>query len=135
MSTDEQHLRLLEVFHYVVGGIYAFFSVFPLIYLGFGVAIVAGAFEGKDPPPALLGWMFIAAASCIVLCGWAFAACLIAAGRMLAKRRRRTFCLVVAALSCLMQPFGTVLGVFSIVVLMRESVRALFDAPAASSGT
>jgi hypothetical protein len=39
-----------------------------------------------------------------------------------------------AAVACVFFPFGTVLGVFSIIVLTRESVKRLFDgsgAPAA----
>ena len=36
------------------------------------------------------------------------------------------YCLVVAAIECLFIPFGTVLGVFTIVVLNRSSVRSLF---------
>lgn len=31
-----------------------------------------------------------------------------------------------AAVECMLMPFGTVLGVFTIVVLMRESVKKLF---------
>jgi hypothetical protein len=33
---------------------------------------------------------------------------------------------VVAAVSCLMVPFGTVLGIFTIVILSRDSVKRLF---------
>ncbi len=38
-----------------------------------------------------------------------------------------TYCLVVAALECLFMPFGTILGVFTIVVLMRHPLKALFE--------
>ncbi len=41
--------------------------------------------------------------------------------------RRRLFCLVVAGVECAFMPFGTVLGVFTIAVLMRESVKELFE--------
>jgi hypothetical protein len=34
-----------------------------------------------------------------------------------------------AALACMLAPFGTVLGVFTIIVLMRESVRVAFGQP------
>ena len=36
------------------------------------------------------------------------------------------FCLVIAALLCMITPFGTVLGVFTIIVLVRPSVKLLF---------
>ncbi len=127
MNTDEQQLQLLEIFHYVVGGLTALFACFPLIHLALGIAMVTGAFGGKSPPPAVFGWVFIVFALGFILSGWALAGCLVAAGRKLRKRTSWTFCLVVAGLACLMMPFGTILGVFTIVVLLRDSVRVLFD--------
>jgi hypothetical protein len=56
-------------------------------------------------------------------------ACIAFAGRFLRRRTHRTFCLAVAAVSCLFTPFGTVLGVFTLIVLSREGVRQAFDAP------
>lgn len=37
------------------------------------------------------------------------------------------FCLIMAGIACLFMPFGTVLGVFTIVVLTRESVREMIS--------
>ena len=37
-----------------------------------------------------------------------------------------TFCLVMGAVACMFMPVGTVLGVFTIVVLMKPSVKELF---------
>ena len=45
-------------------------------------------------------------------------------GLFLRKQTHRTFSLVVAGLDCLLIPWGTVLGVFTIVVLTRDSVIA-----------
>lgn len=63
-----------------------------------------------------------------ILCGWTLAGLVIAAGRKLQRRVSRTFCLVVAGVECVMMPLGTVLGVFTIVVLMKDSVQKLFAA-------
>ena len=49
------------------------------------------------------------------------------AGRYLTQHRSYIFCLVMAALSCAFFPFGTVLGVFTIVLLQKDAVRQLFD--------
>ena len=58
---------------------------------------------------------------------------MVLAGRYLARRERYTFCLVVAGVECMFMPFGTVLGVFTIIVLSRPSVKDLFGAlPAAA---
>lgn len=49
----------------------------------------------------------------------------------LAMRRRRwwTFCYLTGWGECLMFPFGTILGVFTIIVLSRPSVKRLFGVP------
>lgn len=127
-AQDLEHLRLLSIFHYVVAGLAALFACFPLFHLVFGVAMVSGWGEmpQEDPMAVTMGWFFIVVASIVILCGWAFAVCLVVAGRALARRRRYMFCLVMAAVECIFMPFGTVLGVFTIVVLMRDSVRELF---------
>ncbi|NNJ85601.1 MAG: hypothetical protein HKP20_00385 [Akkermansiaceae bacterium] len=38
------------------------------------------------------------------------------------RRKNRTFSLVVAGINCLQVPMGTVLGVFTIMVLLRDTV-------------
>src|SRR5438034_237975 len=53
--------------------------------------------------------------------------------RELRDRRGYLFCLVMAGIACLFQPFGMILGVFTFIVLLRPSVKTLFGraAPAA----
>ena len=51
------------------------------------------------------------------------------AGRRLAQRRSYMFCMVMAGVACMLTPVGTVLGVFTIIVLNRPSVRRLFGRP------
>ncbi len=65
----------------------------------------------------------------MIVIGWALAICTVLAGRRLAHRQSYTFCLIVAgimAVTCM--PFGTVLGVFTIIVLVRPSVQETFAA-------
>ena len=60
MNTNEEHLRLLSVFHYVVGGLAGLFACFPLIHLIMGVAMLTGSFENDgEGPPAFVGLMFL----------------------------------------------------------------------------
>ena len=125
MNQDEQYLKLLSVFHYVVGGLAAFFACIPLIHLAIGVAMLAGAIEDA---PVVIGLIFMIMAMFFIIAGWTLAVCIIIAGRQLAKRKHYMFCLVMAAISCIFMPFGTVLGVFTIIVLMRPSVKGLFAA-------
>jgi hypothetical protein len=131
MNQDEQHLRLLSIFHYVLGGIAGLFALFPLFHVFFGLMFILSpeTFEGQggEAPPAFFGWFMVAFASVFIIAGWIFAICVIIAGRCLARRRHYLFCLIMAGIACLFMPFGTVLGVFTIIVLMRESVKALFE--------
>jgi len=132
VDKDQEHLRLLAIFHYVVAGMTALFSLFPIIHVIVGVALILGAGQtethGGEPPPEFIGWIFAIVGGSIVAIGWSLAGCILAAGRMLAKRRRYLFCLVVAGIECLLMPFGTVLGVFTIIVLMRDTVKTTFVA-------
>ena len=123
MNEDEKYLQLLSIFHYVVGGLAACFACIPIIHLTIGIAMLVGAI---DDAPEFVGAFLVVIAMFAILAGWTLAVCMIIAGRCLAKRKRYMFCLVIAAVSCIFMPFGTVLGVFTIVVLMRPSVKELF---------
>ena len=46
----------------------------------------------------------------------------------LSQRRHYLYCMIIAALACTHTPLGTVLGIFTIFVLMRPSVKELFQA-------
>jgi hypothetical protein len=132
MNRDEEHLQLLAIFHYVVAGLAALFSFFPLLYTTIGAIFIFAARHGtakpgEDLPPEFLGWIFAVLGSLLFLMGIAMAICILIAGQSLALRKRYSFILVMACIECLFIPFGTILGVFTIVVLSRESVRALFS--------
>jgi hypothetical protein len=138
MDRDTEQLNLLAIFHYVVAGLAALFSFFPLIYTTIGAIFVFVAQHGTPKPgeglpPEFLGWIFIGIGSFLFLLGIAMAICIFIAGRSLSHRKGYSFVLVMACIECLFIPFGTILGVLTIVVLARESVRALF-APAQTPG-
>ena len=126
-AQEIEYLRILSTFHYVVAGITALFSLFPVIHLMVGLAMVTGRMEGTDPDARMFGWIFVAFAGVFIVCGLTLAGYIAYSGRCLQRRRRHTLCMVVAALSCMMIPFGTVLGVFTLVMLTKPSVKALFQ--------
>ena len=131
-NQDAEHLRLLSIFHYVCAGMIALFSCFPIIHLIIGLVMVLhprGFGPPHSQPPALFGFLFIFIALFIIAFGWITAALLAWAGHNLGQRKNYTFCLVMAGIACLFMPFGTVLGVFSIIVLSRPSVKAMFEPP------
>ena len=131
MDRDAEQLQLLAIFHWVVAGLTALCSFFPVIHLFLGIAAVKGNLHGSNSGGVeqAFGWFFIVFACGFILMGLTLASCLAIAGRCIARREYRTFCLVIAGIACMFFPFGTALGVFTIVVLSRDSVRALFEKP------
>ena len=130
MPHDDEHLRLLSIFHYIVGGLAALFSFFPLIYAAFGAFMLYASahpqMQQGEPPPPFLGWIFIGMGCFFFLVGETLATCIVLAGRFIAQRRRYWFVFVTACVQCLFFPFGIILGVFTIIVLSRASAKQLF---------
>ena len=136
MNEDLQHLKILSVFHYVVAGIGAVFACFPILHLMTGIFMLSGGFFIPDDPSLqmpfpfwMFGLMFTLIPAAIIVIGWAFAISMAVAGYFLSKQRNYMFCLVMAGIACIFMPFGTVLGVFTLIVLLRPSVKTLFNYP------
>jgi hypothetical protein len=137
MDQDE-HVRLLAIFHYIVSGLAALFSFFPLLYTIVGSIFIFAARHGtpksgEELPPEFLGWIFIVLGSLLFLLGIAIAICILMAGRSLARHRHYWFAFAIACVECLFIPFGTILGVFTIVALSRESVKEIFSTASAEA--
>jgi len=136
VNQDEQHLQLLSIFHYVLAAVFAFFSCFPVFHLIFGIValtkpeILEDEMQGAEA--RVFGLMFTIIPVVIILSGWTFAVCMFFAGRFLARRTRYMFCFVTACISCMFMPLGTALGIFTIVVLVRPSVKAMFHGQASA---
>ena len=134
MTEDESHLNGLAIGHYVVGGIIALFACFPLIHAFIGLAFILGIGDMQQsmtegpggPPPVWFGWLFFLMGFGFFLGGQALAISVILSGRFLKQHRRYWFSFVVACIACAFMPFGTVLGVLTIIVLSRDSVKALY---------
>ena len=81
-------LRLLATFHYVLAAIAVLFSMFPLIHVGFGVAMLRGALDqGKNGPPPFVGWLLIGIGSLFIAAGVTYAILVVLAARYLSERR------------------------------------------------
>ncbi|MBA0341025.1 hypothetical protein D7U87_10020 [Stenotrophomonas maltophilia] len=131
---DADHLRMLSIAHYVVGGLIALFSLIFIVHIVLGVTALTGNLPmnsgGQPSSPAeqrVFGWMFVMIGCVIVFGGVTLGAFVAYAGRCLARRRRYLLCLIVAGLACLFTPIGTVLGVLSLITLLRPQVKAAFD--------
>ena len=125
---DANHLKLLSIFHFVKAG---------MDFLG--IIIITAHYEMSQlffklweeqkhvAPPiefAISKWIYlIFAVLCIV-----FGVLNLISGLFIRARIHRTFSLVIAGVNCFFTPYGTLLGVFSIIVLIRDSVQELYRA-------
>jgi hypothetical protein len=127
---QQEHLRLVAIFHYVFAGLLALMACIPFIHVALGLVMMFAprSFPGahEPPPPAFLGLIFVVMGGLFIVCGWTAAVLLAFSGRCLMQRRRYMFCMVMAAIACLFVPLGTVLGVFTIVMLAKPEVQAAF---------
>lgn len=131
---DQEHLRLLPVSYWVLAGLDIFVGLYGLIYVAMGVLFASIPFlsgsSASDAPPAFFGWFFVAIGVAFMLGFGISAALKILAGLWIKRRTHRIACLVFAGITCLSVPFGTLVGVFTFIVLLRPSVAALFEGPA-----
>jgi magnesium-transporting ATPase (P-type) len=127
---DREHLKLLAIFHFVLGGLalvgMAFLVVhYVMMHTFFANPEMWKAKPEEMPPRAFLDafiWFYLFMAV-LLLMGLAAN---VVSGFFLLQKRNRLFSLVIGGLNCLQIPFGTALGVFTILVLSRESVRQLY---------
>jgi len=130
---DATQLRQLAIGHYVVAGLMAVFSLVFILHIVLGIAMLSGSLpmkSGGEPSSPeeqqFVGWLFTVMGVCIVLGGLTLAGFVAYAGRCLSQQRRYLLCMIVAGMACLFTPIGTILGVFTLVVLLRPQVKAAF---------
>jgi hypothetical protein len=129
-NVDEDHLNLLGIFHFIGAGMALLGILFLIAHFMFMHFIFTNPDLWRNqrggPPPAALFGIFII----FYIIGGAFLLVMgilnVMSGMFLRARKNRTFSLVVAGINCLHIPLGTALGVFTFIVLCRESVRRLY---------
>jgi hypothetical protein len=129
-------LRLLSIGYYIQAGIAGFYTLIMLGYSTFAAAIFANiaktsADSNQQVPPGLLTAISILL---IILIGLscAYTVCMFLAGYWLRHFRNKLFIQILAAFNCLAIPYGTVLGIFTFMVLQRPSASQFFAAGTAA---
>jgi ABC-type branched-subunit amino acid transport system permease subunit len=124
-------LRLLSIGYYIQAGIAAFYTVMLVGYSAFiavlltNLARVSQQGSQQNIPPAVLSILSVVLTVVIgMVC--AYTACLFLAGFWLRRLRNKLFIEIVAAFNCLGIPYGTVLSIFTFMVLQRPSAKQLF---------
>ncbi len=152
---DNENLNTLTLCHYIMGGLTALFASMFIGHIIIGTMMIhnPNAFNPPVPPPPPgqphpigqpypmsaypmqpypffppgMGYMFVAMGSVAVLGGWTLGGLTAYAGRCLKGRKNYIYILVIAALNgTFVMPLGTLLAIFTYIVLMRPSVKALF---------
>ena len=126
-GVDREHLKLLSIFHYVVGGMTIAISMFFLLHIGLGLRMISdNSYCIGHCPENQFGWMVFAMGLAAFVIGLGSGCCLIFSGVSLAKRKRYWFSVVVACVECLYMPLGTILGILTLIVLYRATVRSMY---------
>jgi magnesium-transporting ATPase (P-type) len=148
---DAGNLNALTLCHFILGGVTALFSCMFIIHIVMGTMMLhnPGMFTPRPMPqaapsappypgqlspgqpypffPSFMGYMFVTVGTIAVLGGWTLGALTAYAGRCLKARRNYLYILIIAGCNCgFVMPFGTVLGVFTFIVMTRPTVKALF---------
>lgn len=127
VNRDEEHLRLLSILYYVWGGLTALGACFTGVYaLAAGGILTALSQTEQNGPPAWIGPMLFVFMGALFVLVAVIAWLTVWTGANLGRRQRYTLCMVVAIITCLSVPLGTALGVFTLIVLSRPSVKQLF---------
>jgi hypothetical protein len=134
---DDEHLRLLSLGYMISAAMTAVGTLLSLLYIFAGFVVVGVlsrppgvAGNAGQPPPAFIGWIISAIGLGIFTVTLSLAIAKYWAGICIKRRKSRTFCMVMAGISCIGIPYGTILGVFTFIVFGRPSVMRQFQAGA-----
>ena len=135
MDRDAEDLRRLALAHYAVGVLTALMALPFVLGIWWGVHLMdhpEALGEWKllpselDFPPEFLGQMvvfFFASTALLVL---VHASVVAWVGWYIAKARRYWVVYIFSLLDCTYMPFGTIIGIWAVVVLNRPSVKVRF---------
>jgi hypothetical protein len=123
---DREHLTLLSIYHFIFCGIQCVGLVVLPLDAAFMITMFSGG-GGPNAPPPEIGYVFAVICGLLTVLILAETICVGLTGYWLRKPKHRTFCFITSCLICLSPPVGTILGVFTIIVLLRESVKRLFQ--------
>jgi hypothetical protein len=147
-------LRLLSLAYYISGAIGAAFVSFLLIHffllLGFSFLPASqwnppvptpGSAQHASPsaipsaspssnrgqaPPAIIFRIVAGVIGLIIICGWTLGALTAYAGHCIKKRKHKLFIYVMAGINCIWIPYGTILGIATILLFQWPEVQAEF---------
>jgi hypothetical protein len=129
MNKDLDHLKLLGILHTVWGILAILFGLlFGILYIGLGAAAAASPNTTTDDSglsSSAFGGIFIVLGIVFLVAAMIYGILMMMAGGKLRKQRGYGFCFFVAIVDLLGFP-SIVLGIFTLIVLNRPTVKELF---------
>lgn len=128
---DTDHLNLLSIFHFITAGLSTLGFGFLILHYLIMSTVMSGAIgnmpnSGPPPPAEIMTIMKVFYVILGTVLGLAILVNVLS-GVFLRQRKHRVFSIIVASINCLQIPLGTTLGVFTLIVLLRESVRQSYE--------
>jgi len=131
---DNEHLKLLSLFHYIFGGIilaYAFFIILQFIFLFYFLETFLrnSSFNtftsNNDFDPMIFKFiLYIGIAFFIIMLIGGILEIL--SGKFIKARKNRTFSYIIAILNLLSIPYGSILGIMTLTVLGRNTIKEMY---------
>jgi len=127
---DEEHLKLLVIFHRIYGILVIAFSLLGFLYfllfnflLSFSknYSRFTNEINFQALPQEFLN-LFLIIIVVVIIISLTIGVCNLLSAQYIKKRKLRIFSIVIACIDCLSFPLGTILGVMTLVVLSRNSV-------------
>jgi hypothetical protein len=130
---DSERLKWISFFHYLSGAMTILFSLISTIYLIFFAFIAFNPeFINEENMEQAVNAqyfmkIFFAVFSVFVLAGIIYGICEIVSGLYIKQRKNRVFSLIVAIPRILFFPYGTILSIFTLMMLERDSVKEQYE--------
>lgn len=131
----EKQIKTIAIFYFVFAGLtFLMLLMLPLHYAMMNkITEMDFPRRGGGPNPAemvdsmmeMMIYMYIG----MGVLGLLYAGLTFLTGLFLLQKKNRIFCLVGAGFCCTSFPLGTALGVWTLIVLMDEKAKALFEKP------
>ena len=131
---DEEHLKLLSLFYYIKGALTVGFSFLGILYFLLMSSLFrminrlesqSGQYAQEIPFEFFSYIMFLI--WLLIILFLAFGVLQIISGYYIRKKRHRIFSFVMGIIQLIEIPYGTILGIMTILVLSRSSVELKYQ--------
>lgn len=128
MKKQNEKLNTLAILHYVAGGLGCLFSCFPLIHVAVGIFVLNNPEQNpNNPPREFIGYLFAGIGLLFFIMGQIIAGLTIYSGKCIKNQVKHKFSFILSCILCVCIPFGTALGIYSIITLQKEEIKNLYN--------